>query len=255
MTVVGAGDRPWRVSAAGAAVVALLSGTGLTVATGSSDPWRYVSEAGVAGAAYAGLYRASVLGVATALALLALALRPRPGLASGTRLASGAAGLAAAFSVVSATATCSPGCPLPPHETPTAADLVHAGASIAGLALSALVMVLLVVWAEDPLMRRISGTGAALGVPLLVAAGLSMLLAGRGLVTGVLERAALAVCLGWLVAAAARQAARRSARPAPAGHQDQGEHYGGDDHQAARRGQQAADAKARARAAAGELAG
>lgn len=219
------------MSAAGAAVVALLSGAGLAVATGSAGPAAYVSEAGVPGADYAGLYRTSVLGIAVALALLGFALSPRPGfalsprrgfalrsrlgfalsprpgLAAGTHLGSGAAGFAAMFSLVSAVAPCSPGCPLPPHETPTPTDLVHAGASIAGLALTALVMLVLAVRASDPLARRISAVGAAVAVPLLAAAGLSMLLVGRGLVTGLLERVALVACVGWLVTAALRRSA------------------------------------------------
>ncbi|HZN19776.1 MAG TPA: DUF998 domain-containing protein [Micromonosporaceae bacterium] len=212
-------DRGRRVIAAGAAVAALFSGLGLAVATGSVGLAAYVSEAGVPGAGYAGLYRASVLGIAGALALLAYALSPRPGLATGTRLGSGVAGFAAMLSLVSAAAPCSPGCPLPPHETPTPTDLVHAGASVAGLALTALVMLVLTVHAGDPLIRRISAVGAAVAVPLLAAAGLSILLAGRGLVTGLLERVALVACVGWLVATALRRSAlRRSAAawmPAP----------------------------------------
>ncbi|HET8681015.1 MAG TPA: DUF998 domain-containing protein [Micromonosporaceae bacterium] len=211
------------MSAAGAAVVALLGGAGLAVATGSAGPAAYVSEAGVPGADYAGLYRASVLGIAVALALLGFALSPRPGFAlsprlgfalsprpgfaAGTHLGSGVAGFAAMFSLVSAVAPCSPGCPLPPHEPPTPTDLVHAGASIAGLALTALVMLVLAVRASDPLARRISAVGAAVAVPLLAAAGLSMLLVGRGLVTGLLERVALLACVGWLVTAALRRSA------------------------------------------------
>ncbi|HET8659816.1 MAG TPA: DUF998 domain-containing protein [Micromonosporaceae bacterium] len=203
------------MSAAGAAVAALFSGVGLAVATGSTGPAAYVSEAGVPGAGYAGLYRASVLAIAVALALLAFALSPRPGftpsrwrgLAVGTRLGSEAAGFAAIFSLVSAAAPCSPGCPLPPHETPTPTDLVHAGASVVGLALTALVMLALAVGADDPLARRISAVGAAVAVPLLAAAGLSILLVGRGLVTGLLERVALVACVGWLVATALRRSA------------------------------------------------
>lgn len=69
---------------------------------------------------------------------------------------------------------------------------------------------------ETPVVRRLrtaSRFAAGLAVPLLAAAGLAMLIVGRGLLAGTLERAALAASLGWLVAAAATLA---TTRPEPA---------------------------------------
>src|SRR4029077_5034718 len=47
----------------------------------------------------------------------------------------GLVALDAVFGGVSAAVSCSPGCPLPPHETTTAQDLVHGGASILAVGL------------------------------------------------------------------------------------------------------------------------
>jgi len=69
---------------------------------------------------------------------------------------------------------------------------------------------MLLAWATtEPVSRRISLLGTAIAVPLLAAAGLSLLLVGRGALTGVLERLALAACLGWLVAISIRAAVHR----------------------------------------------
>jgi hypothetical protein len=160
----------------------------------------YVSEVGVPGTWSSVVFRLGVLGVAVALGLLAASLRGAPALVLA---------LAAPFTAVSGAVTCSPGCPLPPHDRPTAADLVHAGAVVAALALCALAMLLLAVLGTDPLLSRISRVGAGLAVPLLGAAGLAMLVVGRGTLTGVLERVALVACLGWLVAASAASPASR----------------------------------------------
>jgi hypothetical protein len=177
-----------------------VAAAGLAIATaGGSDISGYVSEAGVPGQWSSGLFRASVLGVAAALGLVAVAYREVA--AAGAALAAGAV-----FAALSGAVTCSPGCPLPPHDRPTARDLVHAGASVAALALCALAMVLLARSVTDPVARRISLVGAAVAVPLLAAAGSAMLLIGRSTVTGVLERLALAACLGWLVTIAVRRA-------------------------------------------------
>src|SRR4051812_22881612 len=88
---------------------------------------RYVSEGGISGAPHAWLYRISVWLIAVALALLA----PR----AGARSAALAFGLAAPAAFVSGAVSCSPGCPLPPFERPTAGDLVHAGGTIVALLL------------------------------------------------------------------------------------------------------------------------
>jgi cytochrome bd-type quinol oxidase subunit 2 len=95
--------------------------------------------------------------------------------------------------------SCTPGCPLPPYESPSPADLVHAAASASALTLAAIAM-LLMARASDCHERlcRVSRVCARVTVPLLAAAGLAMLIVGRGYVTGVLERMALVASLAWL---------------------------------------------------------
>ena len=186
-----------------AAVVAVVATAGLVVATiGGSGVSGYVSEAGVPGQWSSGLFRLSMLGIAATLGLAALTHRK-------VAPAAVALAVAAPLVAVSGAVTCSPGCPLPPYERPTAGDLVHAGASMAALVLSALAMMLLAWATTEPVSRRISLLGTAIAVPLLAAAGLSLLLVGRGALTGVLERLALAACLGWLVAISIRVAVHR----------------------------------------------
>jgi hypothetical protein len=147
------------------------------------------------------MYRAGIFTVAAGLALLAAALRslvpgPLVDLAFVALLA--AAPLAALSGVVS----CTPGCPLPPHEPTSLADLTHASASIGALLLAAAAMCLLAVAPTvGDRLRLVSRIGAVLAVPLLALAGLSILVIGRGYVTGLLERTALVVALGWLAAA------------------------------------------------------
>jgi hypothetical protein len=129
---------------------------------------------------------------------------------------------AAPFAVTSAAVPCSPGCPLPPYESPSHSDIVHALASIGGLGLAAGAMLLLAFGAavdaeQDPWasrdrsrLRSASRVSAGLLVPLLAATGLAMLVTGRGLLAGVLERAALVVALCWLGIAAATLTTRRT---------------------------------------------
>jgi hypothetical protein len=208
------------------------------VATRSAGVAGYVSEAGVSGAPHGALYRASVWAIALALALLAMAVRradlagvpgadahagragTRAGLAdvpggvahagrAGTSAAALALAAASPFAALSGAVRCSAGCPLPPYERATAADLVHGAASVAALVLCAAGIVLLAARAADPWLRRVSTAGVVVAVPLLGGAGLGLVFAGRGAVTGVLERAALLAVLAWLVATAGRLAAAR----------------------------------------------
>ncbi|WP_240944028.1 DUF998 domain-containing protein [Micromonospora thermarum] len=108
------------------------------------------------------------------------------------------------FTLLSGAVTCSAGCPLPPFERATVADLVHGGASIAATAavVFAMLAVLLSPAAHPPL-RRIAGTGVALALPLAGAIGLAMLTVGRSGLVGVLERVLLAVAAAWGLATAA----------------------------------------------------
>jgi hypothetical protein len=56
-------------------------------------------------------------------------------------------------------------------------------------------------------LRRLSWLAVLAGWPLLAAAAISMVTLGRGLSTGLLERAALAACLAWIVAVSVALAA------------------------------------------------
>jgi hypothetical protein len=166
----------------------------------------YVSEAGAPGAPLSGVYRSGIFAIAVSLALLAASLRRGQSIsrASGPLIRAATLALAAAAPLagVSGVVSCTPGCPLPPYETPGATDLVHAAASMAALLLAAAAMTSLAVDpGTDERLRRISRVGAGLAVPLLAATGLAMLLLGRGYVSGLLERAALIAALSWLVAA------------------------------------------------------
>lgn len=146
--------------------------------------------------------------------------------------------VAAPLAATSGAVPCTTGCPLPPYESASHQDIAHAVASIGGFALAAVAMVVLALpsvtvrvpagtasargsdaalaRAGTPTgnrLRTASRLGAGLAVPLLAAAGLAMLIVGRGLLTGALERAAVVASLGWLVAAAATLA---TTRPVPA---------------------------------------
>ncbi|TDC57201.1 DUF998 domain-containing protein [Micromonospora sp. KC207] len=187
------------LAGAGAVTVAVVAGPG-TGLTG------YVSEAGVADSGYASAYRIGVFALAGALLLLAAALAPV------LRLAAGLLAAGSLCAALSGTVRCSAGCPLPPFERATVADLVHGGASIAATA--AVVFAMLAVlfppsaasWLLSPSaqsrLRRLAALGAALSLPLAAAVGLAMLLLGRGTVVGVLERVLLAVCAAWGLATA-----------------------------------------------------
>jgi hypothetical protein len=142
----------------------------------------YVSELGASGAPRADLYRAAVLAFAGGLVLLAVSIGPITGLATLAMVT------AAASAGLSAAVACTRGCPLPP-EPSTARDIVHASASIVAFSLAALALFLLALRAGDPDVRRISGWTvllmAGLGFPVAV----GMVAIGRGLLTGLLERA------------------------------------------------------------------
>ncbi|GAA4562356.1 hypothetical protein GCM10023176_03410 [Micromonospora coerulea] len=190
-----------RVVAASAAAGCTLAGavavTVAVVAGPGPGPTGYVSEAGVADSPYAPAYRIGIFAVAAALLLLAVALPP------ALRVAAALLAAGSVLTLLSGAVTCSAGCPLPPFETATAADLVHGGASIAATAAVVFAMLaLLVSPAAVPGLRRIAGLGAALALPLSAAIGLAMLTVGRGGLVGVLERLLLAVAAGWGLATA-----------------------------------------------------
>ncbi|MFK3980277.1 DUF998 domain-containing protein [Micromonospora sp. NPDC050397] len=188
-----------RTLVAHGAVACVLSGTvtvSLAVVVGPTSALTgYVSEAGVGAGAYATAYRLGVFGVALGLLLLAAAL-PRTVWPAAALLAAGAAGTG-----LSASVTCSAGCPLPPFEQTTAADLVHGGASIAAVACVVFAM-LAVAWSTGaaPLLRRLGLVGAVVAFPLSATIGLAMLFVGRSTLVGIVERALLGVIALWLVA-------------------------------------------------------
>ncbi|MFD6640067.1 DUF998 domain-containing protein [Micromonospora chalcea] len=186
---------PRRIAAAFAAVC-LAAGVGAVTVAVVAGPGPgltgYVSESGITDSGYAAAYQIGIFSVAAALLLLAGALP------AGLRAASGLLGVGAVATVVSGAVTCSEGCPLPPFEAATVADLVHGGASIVGAGAVVLAMLaLLFAPAADRGLRRIAAYGAALALPVAVVVALALLLVGRGALLGLSERVLLAVAAAW----------------------------------------------------------
>ncbi|MFI6272982.1 DUF998 domain-containing protein [Micromonospora zamorensis] len=197
-----------RVAGSAAAGCALAGAVAVTVAVVAGPGpglTGYVSEAGIAGSGHATTYRIGILALAAALLLVGVALPP------GVWAAPALLATGAVFTAVSGAVTCSAGCPLPPFERATAADLVHGGTSIAATASVVLAMVTLAVSGPaGPVLRRLAGLAAAVALPLCAMVGLAMLVLGRGAVVGVLERLVLAVAVLWgLATATALALARR----------------------------------------------
>lgn len=199
-----------RALAVGAAACVLGGGLAVTlavVATPGLALTGYVSEAGVPSNAYASTYRSGVFAIAGGLLLLAATLpaAPRRVAARPAALRRAAALLcaSAACTVLSGAVTCSDGCPLPPFDRATPADLVHAGASVAAVA--TWVGAMLAVAASPATARALRGpsvAAAALALPLSAAVGLAMLLAGQSTVVSVLERLLLLTAGLWTVTTA-----------------------------------------------------
>jgi hypothetical protein len=158
----------------------------------------YVSEAGVPGYPHAGVFRAGILLLAAGLALLGAALARRAPLAAGLLVPAGVA--AAGSGAVS----CSDGCPLPPYEIATAADLLHGAASILAVAATVFAMLALARPGPDRLLRWLSLVAAGAALPLSGAVGLAMLLGGHGATIGMLQRLLLAIIGAWLLSTALR---------------------------------------------------
>jgi hypothetical protein len=189
-----------------AAILAIgctLAGTGLVAycVTATRRLWfdGYVSEAGV-GAEASG-YLLGILGIGAGLVLAGGAVVRFLPLAAGLLAGAGL------FAGVSGSVPCSAGCPLPPYETATTADLVHAGASILAVGTVALAMIALALApAVDALVRRVSRLAGYVIVPLIAAAGFAILGLGRGPLTGLLERTVLVLATLWTVVVCARAA-------------------------------------------------
>ncbi|MEO3774378.1 DUF998 domain-containing protein [Micromonospora sp. B9E7] len=197
-------------AAAGCAVAGAVAVTVAVVAGPGPGLTGYVSEAGIAGSAHATTYRIGILALAAALLLVGAALPPGVWAAAPALLATGAV-----CTAVSGAVTCSAGCPLPPFERATVADLVHGGASIAATAAVVFAMVTLAVSGPaGRAVRRLAGMAAALALPLCAAVGLAMLVLGRGTFVGVLERLILALAVLWgLATATALALAAESSTP------------------------------------------
>ncbi len=195
-----AGTAASRVAAAGAAVCVLTGTAAVTLAVVAGPGpglTGYVSEAGVAASGYAWTYRIGVFALATALLLLAVALPATLRVAAALLVGGGLA------TVLSGAVTCSAGCPLPPFERATVADLVHGGASIAATAAVVFAMIAIVLCpAAGRPLRRTACVAATVALPLAGAVGLAMLIVGRGSLVGVLERLLLAVAVLWGLATA-----------------------------------------------------
>ncbi|GAA3337799.1 hypothetical protein GCM10020358_15470 [Amorphoplanes nipponensis] len=191
--------RPDRLAAwAGAAVLtgALTMLAGLVAAPG---PWTqgYVSEAGTAGMPLAAAYRWGLLGLAVGVGLLGGVLR------RSSRPVATLLGLAALLAATSGVVPCTAGCPLPPYEQTTVADVTHTAASVIGMVLLAGAMALIALSAPfGAVLRRLAAVAVAVIVPLGATLGLTMLLAGRGPAGATLERVALVVAVSWLIGTA-----------------------------------------------------
>jgi hypothetical protein len=193
--------------------LAVLTGaiTMLVALIDAPGPWLqgYVSEAGSAGQPLARAYRSGVILLACgalmlALSFLRLGRTASPGRA-GAMLRAGAALLASAavLAATSGAVSCSDRCPLPPFEPTTAADVLHAAASIAGMVALAAAMSLIALAPLRLAIRRLAAAAVAVTVPLGACLGLIMLLVGRSAVGAVTERALLVVAVSWLIGTAA----------------------------------------------------
>jgi hypothetical protein len=195
-----------------AAVAALTTAAGVgliaTAVVATRRLWfgGYVSEAGTADGANAAVYQAGVIAVAVGLVLTALAVAVIVP-AGGWLLM-----IAGAFAGVSSVAPCSTGCPLPPYEPTTTADLVHAVASVLAVAGCLLAMGAIGLSpAADPSWRRVSRIAFWIVAPLVAAAAVAMLGVGRGYATGLLERVILVAVTAWLLYTGAHLTLRRYA--------------------------------------------
>jgi hypothetical protein len=215
-TDVTSRDRPRHRLTSGLAVLAALAaaaaGACLLLAatrTPGYGPADYLSELGATPAPAAALYRLAVLGAALGAALMA-------GVTRWFRLVSGLLGVSALLFVGSASVTCTAGCPLPPYNPATTArDVFHAAISAGALGFAGLAMLALAVATADPLVGVASRIAGWLMVVLMAATGTALLVQAEGAANGLLERAVVAVALGWLLLVSALVAVRpASASPA-----------------------------------------
>lgn len=200
-------------AAAGGSAVAVGTVIMLVALVAAPGPWTdgYVSEAGTVGLPLSWVYRCGLVLLAAGVSLIGAAV------SRAARLAAALLGGAGVLAGASGAVPCSPGCPLPPYQPTTVADLLHTAASILGMAVIAVAMVAVAISpALVGAQRRLAACAAGLTFPLGTVIGLAMLLIGRGPLVAVLERLLLAVAICWLLGTAGLLAARRQ-RPRVSG--------------------------------------
>jgi len=210
------GNRHGRVAAAAGVTVLVGALTMLTGLVAAPGPWTagYVSEAGTTGMPLAVAYRWGLVALAVGVGLLGRVLR------GDSRPVAVLLGIAAVLAAASGVVPCTSGCPLPPYEPTTVADVSHTVASVVGMVVLTGAMALVALSRTfDAALRRLAATAVVVIVPLGAALGLSMLLAGRGQLSATLERAALVVAVSWLVgtSAVAATVPRTRHEPRPGG--------------------------------------
>lgn len=188
-----------RQSAGLAAACVAAGGAALTWAVLASQGLWYrgfVSETGVPGQPWRPAYLLGLVGIGAALVVLSGALRAVAALPALALIVSGL------LTGTSAAVSCSPGCPLPPYETPTLRDVVHAAASVGAVGLCALAVLLLALSRVDSPARRVS----RVAIGPVVLAGLANIyglgIVGRSVFTGLAERTLLLLLIVWCLAAA-----------------------------------------------------
>lgn len=198
-----------RVVAGLAALTLIVGAVTFVRAVVLSQGWIYsgfVSETGEPGAPHRDGYTYGILGLGVALLLLALAVVLRGGrllgVGSAAWLAWSAAGLLALGGLlagVSSLVSCSAGCPLPPFETPTAADLVHASSSVLGMAVCGAAMAVFAIAPTASPLRTVSRLWVGITLPLAIVAGVSLVFIGRGVSTGSVEKVLVLVIIAWVL--------------------------------------------------------
>ncbi|AVT30742.1 DUF998 domain-containing protein [Plantactinospora sp. BC1] len=213
-TAVTAARRPAVAFASAACTLLGTVAVALAVFVGPAPELAaYVSETGASGGATVWAYRIGLLAAAAGQILLGAALPTVSRLATGLLVASAAA------TVLSAGVSCRAACPLPPFDRVTLADLVHGGASIAAVAGTVFAMLAVAGTTGAPrTLRGISAAAAAVALPLSAVAGLALLLVGRSVLMGAVERLLLLDLAAWVIATALTLGLPRAAAgAAPAG--------------------------------------
>jgi hypothetical protein len=188
-----------RVVAALAALATVLGiGLVLTAVLATRRLWfaGYVSEAGVATEPHVPAYQGGMFCLAVGLSLLGVAASTIAPVAAWLLAAAGA------LATVSGAVPCSAGCPLPPYEPATMADLVHGGASAMAVAACTLAMGALALRSSGG-VAKLSRIAFWVVAPLVAMAALAMLTVGRGHATGLLERVILVASTAWILATSA----------------------------------------------------